>query len=67
MGCVQNVAGKKNFLVQFKDGKRRDMSSCSLFYICPEEEVGQEANETNYDLPKKGEGELLTIDGDPVD
>ena len=28
VGCVQDLVGGNNFLVQFKDGKRREMSSC---------------------------------------
>ena len=67
MGFVQAVVGKKKFLVQFKDGQRREMSSCLLLYVCSEEDIGQEVNETISDLPPKGEGELLTIVRDPVD
>ena len=34
-----------------------------MFYVCKKKEVGQEVDETIYDLPKRGHGELLTIDG----
>ena len=67
LGCFQAVVGNKKLLVQFKDGKRREMSSSSLSYVCSKEEVGQEANGTISDLPKKEEFGLLTIYGDPVD
>ena len=42
------------------------MLSSSLAYVCSKEEVGQELDETIYDLPKRGKGELLTIDVDTV-
>ena len=41
------------------------MIYCSLFYLFSKEEVGLEINDTIFNLPKKVEGELLTIDGDP--
>ena len=53
VGCVQDVVGKKNFLVQFEDGQNKYMSDSSLFYICEKEEVFQEADETISDLPEK--------------
>ena len=31
--CFQAVLGKKKFLVQFEDGQKKEMSSCSLFYV----------------------------------
>ena len=42
------------------------MISSSLEYVCSKKEVGQEFDETIYDIPKRGKGELLTIDGDTV-
>ena len=64
-GCVQGVVGEKNFLFQFKDGKNREMGSCSLMQVCSEEELGDEVNDPIYDLQKKGR--LLTIDGNTAD
>ena len=34
MVCVHTVVGKKNFLVQFEDGQKRESSSGSLLYVC---------------------------------
>ena len=42
-------------LVQFKDGKMREMSASSLPYLFSKEEVGQEVDENINDLPKRGE------------
>ena len=42
------------------------MSASSLSYVCDKEEVGKELDETISDLPKIGQGELLTINWDPV-
>ena len=42
------------------------MSASSLPYVCSKKEVGQEANKTILDLPKKEGVELFTIDGYPV-
>ena len=52
VGCVQDVAGKKKFLVQFEDGHIRDMSASLLSCVFYKEEVVQEANQTISDLPK---------------
>ena len=53
VGYVQAMRGKNNFLVQFKYGKKRDMSSCFISYVCSKEEVGQEVDEPISDLPPK--------------
>ena len=53
VGCVEAMVGNKKFLVRFKDGQMREMSSSSLSYVCSEEEVCQEVNETISDLRKK--------------
>ena len=53
VGCVQDVVGKKKFLFQFVDGKMKYISSTFLECVCSKEEVGQEANKTISDLPKK--------------
>ena len=60
------MLGKKKYLVQFEYRQKRDICASSLLYLCEKEEFGQEVNETIYDLHKIGQGELLTINGDPV-
>ena len=65
VGCVHSIVGKKQFLVQFEDGQKRDMGSCLLTSVCSKEEFGHEVNEPISNLHKK-EGDLLTIDGNPV-
>ena len=37
--CVQFAVGKNNFLVQFEDGQKKEMSSISLLYLCSKQEV----------------------------
>ena len=32
--CVQYVSGRKRFEVRFEHGKKKDMSSSSLLYVC---------------------------------
>ena len=66
VGYLQDVAGKKKSLVKFKYGHKRDMSSCSLLYLHPKEEICQYLDEPIFDIPKKEKGELLTIDGNTV-
>ena len=39
VGRVQYVVGKKKFLAQLEDVQNKDMSSCSLVYICSKQEV----------------------------
>ena len=51
VGYVQAVAGKKNFLVQFKDGHKKDISSSSLVFLCSKEEV--EMDKPISHLPEK--------------
>ena len=53
VGRVQDVVGKKKFLVQFEDGQKREMSSISLSCLCSKEEVCLEMEETISDLPQK--------------
>ena len=38
VGCVQDVVGKNILLVQFEYGKNKEMSSCSLAFLCSKEE-----------------------------
>ena len=43
------------------------MNNSSLLYVFFKEEVGQEENKTILYLHKKEGGNLLNVDGDPVD
>ena len=61
--CVQAVVGKKRFLVQFEYGQKKEMSSCSLVFLCSKEEVDMDEPLSNS--PKKEQSELLIIDGNP--
>ena len=49
------MSEKKNFLVIFEYGKKREISDSSLSYIFEKEEVGQEVDEIIYDLKKRGQ------------
>ena len=49
--CVQDVVRKNKILVQFEDGRKKDMSSCLLVFLCLKEEV--EVDEPKSNLPKK--------------
>ena len=66
VGCVQDVVGKKNFLGQFKDRQKKEISSVSLTYVCSKEEICLEIDEPISDLPQKEQGGFLNIDGYPV-
>ena len=46
-------------------GKKRDMSSILISYLCLKHEVCLEMDDPISDLPKKEQGKLLTIDGYP--
>ena len=63
MGCVQAVQGKKKFLVQSKDGKNKEMSSCSIIYVCSTYEACLDMDEPISNLTKKEQGKLWNIDG----
>ena len=65
VGCVQAVVGNKKFLVQFEDGKKRDMSSILILYLCSKYKVFLEMDDPISDLPEKEQGEMLTIYGYP--
>ena len=39
VGCVQSVVGKKNFLVLFEDGQKKEISSSLLVFLNSKEEV----------------------------
>ena len=56
--CVHDVAEKKKFPVIFKYGKKREVSDSSLSYRCGKEEVGQEVDESIYDLHKRGQSKF---------
>ena len=60
VGCVQSLLEKKKFVFQFEDWQKIEM------IVCEKEEVGKEADKTISDLPKRGQGELLTINWDPI-
>ena len=49
--CVQSMLFKKNFLVQFEDGHKKEISSSSLVFLSSKEEV--EMDEPITDLPEK--------------
>ena len=53
MGCVQDVSGKKKFLVQYKDGKNKEMGPCSNIYVCSKYEVCLDMDEPISNLTKK--------------
>ena len=59
----QSLVGKTNFLVQFKDGHKKEISSSSLVLLSLKEEV--EMDEPKSHLPEKEQGGLLTIHGYP--
>ena len=52
MGYVQAVLGNKNVLVQFEDGRKKDMSSCSLVYVFLKEETCPDMDKSISNLPK---------------
>ena len=66
MACLKDVVGKKKSPVQFEDGQKREMITSSLSYVCEKEEVGEEVDDTIYDLHKIGQGQLLATKGDNV-
>ena len=39
VGCVQAVAGKNSFLVQFKDGQKKEISYSLLVFLGSKEEI----------------------------
>ena len=61
--CVHSVVGKKKFFVQFEYGQKREIISSLLVYLSSKEEVDMEERISH--LPKKEQGILLTINGDP--
>ena len=63
VGYIQAVMGKKKFLVQFKDGLKKQMSSSSILFLSPKEEVDMDEAISHY--TEKQIGEFLTIVGDP--
>ena len=60
--CVHSVVGKKNLIVLFEYGQKKEMGSFSLVYLSEKEEADME--ESISHLPEKEEGVLLTINGD---
>ena len=51
VGCVQSVVGKKNFLVQFEDGQKKEISYSSLVFLSSKEEF--DMDEPLYNSPEK--------------
>ena len=51
VGCVQSVVGMNNFLIQFKDGQKKEISSSLLVFSSPKEDV--EMDEPISHLPEK--------------
>ena len=66
VGFVQAVAGKKKFRIQFGDRQSKEISNGSLELISAGGGVGKGREDSISDLPPKGEGELLIINGYPV-
>ena len=63
MGCVQDVMGKKKFLVQFKYGHKKEINYSLLVFLSLKEEV--DMDEVISHSPQKEQVELLTIVGYP--
>ena len=51
VGYAQAMAGKNKFLVKFKDGNKKEISSSLLVFLSSKEEV--EMDEALYHSPKK--------------
>ena len=66
VGYVQAVLSESKFVVQFEDVQKREISAFSVPYVCEKQQFGKEEDKTIYDLPKRGQGELLTFNGGPV-
>ena len=39
VGYVHDMVGKKKFLIQFENGQKKEMISCSLVFLCLKKEV----------------------------
>ena len=63
LGCVHSVVGKKNLLIQFEYGKKKEISYFLIVFLSPKEDI--ETDEAISHSPKKEQGELLTIVGYP--
>ena len=48
VGCVQAVVGKKKFVVQFEDGKKKDISASLLVFLSFKEEVDMDETLSSY-------------------
>ena len=64
--CVQDAVGKKKLLVIFEYCKKKEISASSMSYLCEKEEVGQEVDDIIYDIHKREQVGLLTINEDTV-
>ena len=66
VGCVQDVTGKRKFLVKFEYVQNVDIGSILFLYVCSEEEVCFEIDKPLLGLTQKEQCKLLTINGDNV-
>ena len=53
MGCVQAMVGKKKLLFQLENGKKKDIISSSLVYVCSRKEVCHDMGEPISNIPEK--------------
>ena len=60
----KEAVGNNNFLFQLEYGQNKEISSSSLVFLGSKDEV--DMDEAISHSPKKEQGELLTIVGDPV-
>ena len=63
VGYLQYVVGNKKFVVPFEDDHIKDMCTFLMSYVYDKEEVGEQVDETISAFLKRGQGELLNIDG----
>ena len=50
MGCLNDLAGKKNFQIQFKDGQSKDMSNGLITVISSGEDFEKWVEESIYNI-----------------
>ena len=63
VGCVQDLVGKKIFLVQIENVKKKDMISISLVFLSSKGVFNMDEILSNY--PEKEQVELLIIARNP--
>ena len=59
VGCIQSAVGKKNFLVQFEDGQKKEISYSHLVFLSSKGEV--DIDEAISHSPGEKQGEVLNI------